>query len=111
MWFGLLGPFLGTTVGAGAVLGVPMGSRRWNAALAGAAGGAMIAACVWNLLLPALEAGRGWALLGFAAGMTALLLPGGCRGGRFRLQPASCWRWSFIISRREWRWVRGRARA
>lgn len=76
MWFGLLGPFLGTAVGAGAVLGIPMGSRRWNAALAGAAGGAMIAACIWNLLLPALEAGRGWALAGFVFGMAALLLPG-----------------------------------
>ena len=76
MWFGLFGPFLGTAVGAGAALGVPMGSRRWNAALAGAAGGAMLAACIWNLLLPALEAGRGLALAGFAAGLTALLIPG-----------------------------------
>lgn len=76
MWFGLLGPFLGTAAGACAALGMPMGSRRWNAALAGGAGGAMLAACVWNLLLPALESGRGLAAAGFAFGMLALLLPG-----------------------------------
>lgn len=75
MWFGLLGPFLGTAVGAGAALGVPMGSRRWNAALSGAAGGAMTAACLWNLLLPALEAARGLALGGFMMGLLVLLLP------------------------------------
>lgn len=87
MWFGLLGPFLGTALGAGAALGVPMGSRRWNAALAGAAGGAMIAACIWNLLLPAMEADRGWALAGFTAGLTALLLPERLPGAR--LSPAA----------------------
>ena len=76
MWFGLLGPFLGTAAGACAALGMPMGSRRWNAALAGASGGAMAAACVWSLLLPALESGRALALAGFALGMLALLLPG-----------------------------------
>ena len=75
MWFGLLGPFLGTAVGAGAALGVPMGSRRWNAALSGAAGGAMTAACLWNLLLPALDAARGLALGGFMMGLLVLLLP------------------------------------
>ena len=75
MWFGLLGPFLGTAVGAGAALGVPMGARRWNAALSGAAGGAMTAACLWNLLLPALDAARGLALGGFMMGLLVLLLP------------------------------------
>lgn len=87
MWFGLLMPFLGTAVGSAAALGVPMGSRRWNAALAGAAGGAMIAACVWNLLLPALASSRSWALAGFAAGMVALLLPGRLPG--HALSPAA----------------------
>lgn len=76
MWFGLVGPFLGTAAGACTALGMPMGSRRWNAALAGAAGGAMMAACVWNLLLPALGSGRSLAVAGFAFGMAALLLPG-----------------------------------
>ena len=83
MWFGLLGPFLGTAVGAAAVLGVPMGSRRWNAGLAGAAGGAMLAASLWNLLLPALASGRGWALGGFALGLLLLLVPERLPGGRF----------------------------
>lgn len=75
MWFGLVGPFLGTALGAGAALGMPMGSRRWNAALAGAAGGAMLAACIWNLLLPSLELSRWQAALGFALGMLGLLVP------------------------------------
>ena len=83
MWFGLVGPFLGTAVGAAAALGVPMGSRRWNAALAGAAGGAMLAACLWNLLLPALDQGRGWALAGFSLGLLALLVPERLPGGWF----------------------------
>lgn len=75
MWFSLLLPFLGTALGAGAALGVPMGSRRCSAALSGAAGGAMLAASIWNLLLPALQTGRTWAMAGFALGLTALLLP------------------------------------
>lgn len=83
MWFGLLAPFLGTALGAGAALGVPMGSRQWNGALAGAAGGAMLAACIWNLLLPALETGRGGALTGFALGLLALLIPGRLPGAKF----------------------------
>lgn len=83
MWFGLLGPFLGMAVGSAAALGVPMGSRRWNAALAGAAAGAMLGACVWNLLLPALAAGRAGALAGFAAGLLTLLVPERLPGGRF----------------------------
>lgn len=76
MWISLILPFLGTAVGACAALGMPMGSRRWNAALAGAAGGAMMAACIFSLLLPALESGKVLAVAGFAVGMLALLLPG-----------------------------------
>ena len=75
MWFGLVMPFLGTAVGACAALGVPMGSRRWNAALSGGAAGAMIAACIWNLLLPAQMEDRTMALAGFAVGFLGLLLP------------------------------------
>lgn len=71
----LLMPLLGTAIGAGAALGVPMGSRRWNAALSGGAGGAMIAACIWNLLLPALESGRTMALAGVGIGFLGLMLP------------------------------------
>ena len=75
MWFALLMPLLGTAIGACAALGVPMGSKKWNAALSGGAGGAMIAACVWNLLLPALAGDRALALVGFAVGFLGLLLP------------------------------------
>ena len=83
MFFGLVGPFLGTAVGAAAALGVPMGSPRWNGALAGAAGGAMLAASVWNLLLPALAAGHWPALAGFSLGLLALLVPERLPGNRF----------------------------
>ena len=83
MFFGLVGPFLGTAVGAAAALGVPMGWRRWNGALAGAAGGAMLAACIFNLLLPALAADRWPALGGFALGLLALLVPERLPGRRF----------------------------
>ena len=83
MWFGLVGPFLGTALGAAAALGVPMGSRRWNAALSGAAGGAMLAACLWNLLLPAMDQDQTWALAGFSLGLLALLIPERLPGHRF----------------------------
>ena len=86
MWFGLGMPFLGTAVGACAALGVPMGSRRWNAALSGGAAGAMTAACIWNLLLPALDGERALALGGFLVGFLALLLPERLPG--MRLTPA-----------------------
>ena len=82
MWFGLLGPFLGTAVGAGAALGMPMGSKRWNAALAGAAAGAMTAACIWNLLLPALGQGTVLTAAGFILGQLLLLLPSRMPGKR-----------------------------
>ena len=75
MWIVLGMPLLGTAVGACAALGVPMGSGKWNAALSGGAAGAMLAACVWNLLLPALDGSRAQALVGFAVGFLALLLP------------------------------------
>ena len=75
MWGKLLVPFLGTVVGACAALGVPMGSRKWNSALSGGAAGAMSAACIWNLLLPALAQGRGMTLAGFGVGFLALLIP------------------------------------
>lgn len=75
MWISLILPLLGTALGAGAVLGVPMGSRGWNAALAGAAAGAMLSSGCFGLLLPALETGRLWAMAGFALGLLGLLLP------------------------------------
>ena len=75
MWIMLGMPLLGTALGACAALGVPMGSRRWNAALSGGAAGAMTAACVWNLLLPALDGSRALALAGFCVGFMMLLIP------------------------------------
>ena len=75
MWISLILPLLGTALGAGAVLGVPMGSKGWNAALAGAAAGAMLSSSCFGLLFPALEAGRLWAMAGFALGLLGLLLP------------------------------------
>ena len=73
MWISLILPLLGTALGAGAVLGVPMGSKGWNAALAGAAAGAMLSSSCFGLLFPALEAGRLWAMVGCRS---ALLPPG-----------------------------------
>ena len=75
MWIMLGMPLLGTALGSCAALGVPMGSRRWNAALSGGAAGAMTAACVWNLLLPALDGSRALALAGFCVGFLMLLVP------------------------------------
>ena len=86
MYFGLGMPFLGTAVGACAALGVPLGSLRWNAALSGGAAGAMTAACIWNLLLPALAGDRAMALAGFMVGFLGLLLPERLPG--LRLSPA-----------------------
>ena len=86
MYFGLGMPFLGTAIGACAALGVPLGSLRWNAALSGGAAGAMTAACIWNLLLPALAGDRALALAGFAVGFLGLLLPERLPG--LRLSPA-----------------------
>lgn len=86
MYFGLGMPFLGTAIGACAALGVPLGSLRWNAALSGGAAGAMTAACIWNLLLPALAGDRAMALSGFMVGFLGLLLPERLPG--LRLSPA-----------------------
>ena len=86
MYFGLGMPFLGTAIGACAALGVPLGSLRWNAALSGGAAGAMTAACIWNLLLPALAGDRAMALAGFMVGFLGLLLPERLPG--LRLSPA-----------------------
>ena len=80
--FGLLLPFVGTTLGAAAVLllrgAIP---RSLQQLLSGFASGVMIAAAVWSLLLPAIEMARAaglpaWlpAAVGFLGGMLFLLL-------------------------------------
>lgn len=66
-------PFLGTMIGAGAVLGLPLGSERTRGGLNGFAAGAMLAALFWNLLLPGQGAHPGAALTGFLAGIGTAL--------------------------------------
>lgn len=77
----LIVPFLGNTVGASLVLFLRRGmSERFTKALLGFAAGVMIAASVWSLIIPSLEAAEGgpvpaWipATVGFLGGMFLLL--------------------------------------
>lgn len=48
-------PFLGTALGAACVFFMKKRSSRFHLALAGFAGGVMMAASVWSLLIPAME--------------------------------------------------------
>ncbi len=82
----LIVPFAGNTLGAALVFLLKHGmSDRFQKALLGFAAGVMIAASVWSLLIPALEASEGGALpaglpawfpatAGFLLGMFTLLL-------------------------------------
>ena len=86
MWLnvaiGILIPFLGTTLGSACVFFMKNDiSERLGRALAGFAGGIMVSASFFSLLLPALEQASGlgkWSFvpvgLGFLAGMLFLLL-------------------------------------
>lgn len=59
----LVVPFLGNTLGAALVLFARHGmSERFTKALLGFAAGVMIAASVWSLIVPALEAAEGGAV-------------------------------------------------
>ncbi len=77
----LVVPFLGNTLGAALVFLMRHGmSERFTKALLGFAAGVMIAASVWSLITPALEASEGgpvpaWlpAAVGFLGGMLLLL--------------------------------------
>ena len=77
----LVVPFLGNTLGAALVFLMRRGmSERFTKALLGFAAGVMVAASVWSLIAPALEAAEGgpvpsWlpAAVGFLAGMFLLL--------------------------------------
>ena len=82
LWKGLLLPLLGTTLGSACVFFLRDGlSRSVQRALTGFAGGVMVAASVWSLLIPAMEQsasmGR-WAFLpafiGFWVGVVFLML-------------------------------------
>ena len=72
--WGLLLPFLGTSLGAGCVFFLRRQLRRSvQRVLSGFAAGVMVAASVWSLLIPALEeaeaAGLGvWAPPGWGSG-------------------------------------------
>ena len=73
LWRGILLPFAGTALGAGCVL-VMRGamSRSLQRGLNGFAAGVMVAASVWSLLIPAMEAASAmgsWAFLPAAAGV------------------------------------------
>lgn len=81
---GILLPFLGTALGAGCVFFLKNGfGVKTQNALAGFAGGVMVAASVWSLLIPAMnmaeEAGSGKlsfvpAVVGFLLGIFFLLI-------------------------------------
>ena len=136
MWFrvliGIFIPFVGTALGAGAVLFVRGEIRPGvQKALLGFASGVMIAASVWSLLIPAIEmAGSGgygedfaWipAAVGFLMGIGFLLLldtviphmhvnseePEGFTGKTYFSQRVPCWCWRLlcITYRRVWLWA------
>lgn len=72
-------PFVGTALGASMVVFAKNGIKPWlQKVLLGFASGVMIAASIWSLIIPALEApvnGGLWpVVIGFAVGMGFLLL-------------------------------------
>lgn len=81
-WIGIMIPFLGTSLGAACVFFMKKGMNRFTQrAAAGFAGGVMVAASVWSLLIPALEQSEHmgtWsfipAAVGFWVGILFLLL-------------------------------------
>ena len=81
-WAGILIPFLGTSLGAACVFFMKnQMSTSVHRASAGFAGGVMVAASVWRLLIPAIDQSEGmgkWsfvpAAVGFWAGILFLLL-------------------------------------
>lgn len=66
-------PFLGTLLGAGAVLGMPLGSGRVRSGLNGAAAGMMLVAAFVNLLLPGIRSDPAGTGVGFFAGLWMML--------------------------------------
>ena len=82
VFFGLIIPFIGTALGAAAVLFMKKElSAGVSRALTGFAAGVMIAASVWSLIIPAIEQSEGLgrlsflpAFIGFWLGMLFLLL-------------------------------------
>jgi ZIP family zinc transporter len=81
LFWGLIIPFIGTTLGAAMVFFMHKNMPPWvEKLLMGFAAGVMVAASVWSLLIPSLEMSSGakvpWlpACAGFLAGMGFLLL-------------------------------------
>ncbi len=82
VWLGLAIPFIGTSAGAACVFLMKQElSRQVERALQGFAGGVMVAASIWSLLIPAMEQSDGWgalaflpAVIGFWGGIGFLLL-------------------------------------
>ena len=82
IWYGLLLPFLGTSLGAGCVLFMRSDLRpEFRRMLTGFAAGVMVAAAIWSLLIPAMEQAeelQQWAfmpaVLGFWLGIAFLLI-------------------------------------
>ena len=81
-FYGILIPFLGTTLGAACVFFLKKAlSESLQRALTGFAAGVMVAASVWSLLIPAIEQSSGMgrlsfapAVIGFWCGILFLLL-------------------------------------
>lgn len=81
-FYGILIPFLGTTLGAACVFFLKKAlSESLQRALTGFAAGVMVAASVWSLLIPAIEQASGMgrlsfapAVIGFWCGILFLLL-------------------------------------
>ena len=81
-FYGILIPFLGTSLGAGCVFFMKRTlSERVQRALTGFAAGVMVAASIWSLLIPAIEQSDGMgklaflpAAIGFWCGILFLLL-------------------------------------
>lgn len=66
-FYGILIPFLGTTLGAACVFFLKKAlSESLQRALTGFAAGVMVAASVWSLLIPAIEQASGMGRLSFA---------------------------------------------
>ena len=67
-------PFVGTVIGAlSSFLGKGY-SKRMNAVLSGFAGGVMMAACVWSLLIPSVEYASSYGKLSFLPACIGLVL-------------------------------------
>ena len=70
-FWGILIPFLGTTLGAACVLFMKKLKPILQRALTGFAAGVMVAASIWSLIIPAMEQSQGygrWAFVPAAAG-------------------------------------------